>query len=91
MKAKKIFFTLLTAISSVGMLIWCWLAWKNSNPAIVAFGPIEPAISQLRWELARRVLSGLAIFSLWLAGIFGLARTRTESKAPSRATQQLRG
>jgi predicted MFS family arabinose efflux permease len=85
-KARPLF-GFFTLVGTVGLLLWGWLMWKNSNPAIVAFGPPEPALAQLRWALAKRVLSGIAIFGLWFSGVFGLYKTRktkTDSSLPQR-------
>lgn len=80
-KVKKILFGLLTGTCTLGMLVWSWMLWKDFfNPAIVAFGPAQPALARLRFEIGKRIISGLLLFGLWLAGIFGLQWARKEGK-----------
>lgn len=80
-KAKKVFLYLLTAATTVGMFIWSWQLWKGFlNPAIVAFGPAQPALVRLRFEIGKRIINGLILFALWLVGVFGLSRVQKEGK-----------
>jgi TRAP-type C4-dicarboxylate transport system permease small subunit len=81
-KVKKILYSVLTVASTVGMIIWSWMLWKDFfNPAIEAFGPIQPALTRLRFEIGKRIISGVVLFGLWLAGVFGLSRARKRETA----------
>lgn len=91
-KAKKILRYLFVAVSTVGMMIWSWRLWADFfNPAIVAFGPAQPALTRLRMEIGKRAISGVVLFVLWVASIFTLSQGIKKDKEEPLPKHSLEG